>query len=376
MTFLIALRDCFWPWLERLSAEEVEDLKKRYNEDKDKIDKLKFDRDADAALDEARRMAESEAERRRGTDQKAATYLPLVAALIPLTLAVVSALWERKVGSAPGWLNISLLGVSVAYTAAAGFWAFRVLEVTISHEAGIGDFDSAWNKPHPKGSLARKILLYTRLNHGPINQKVSRIKMAHAFLLRAFLTFSLLLAVNIVWYFIASVRQTPENHRTERQIVVAREEPTIDRLADQLRVTEAWTVLNAHCRNRWGTSNRLDIRPSPPAPSATLPAVLKPTRDQLGLVRDLELSCAGRSVGRARTWYLRQRVFQPAAPNNLPEPLNMPLEPIIVALKQEWGLAEGRNIPTVVRQTVLMQDSNGRGVAVVETDIVPNSLSR
>lgn len=207
MKILIALREFFWPWLEPLSAEDTEKQRERREGDRARIDALNLSRDDDIALDEARRMADSEAERRRGTDQKASTYLPLVAALVPLILTVVSTLWEKKVGSAPGWLNMPLLGLAVAYTAAAGLWAFRVLEVTISHEAGLGDFELVWRKPHPARAFARRILLYARLNQDRINWKVSCIKMAHAFLLRAFITFSLLLILNILWYLGALVWQ-------------------------------------------------------------------------------------------------------------------------------------------------------------------------
>lgn len=198
----LALVHFFWPWLERLSPEEVKGREDRSKSDEVRIAALKLERDTATALEEARRMADSEAERRRGTDQKASTYLPLVAALVPLILTVVATLWENKAGSAPTWVNMLLLGLAIAYTAAAGLWAFRVLEVSSSHEPGLGDFELSWKKPRPAQALARQLLLHTRRNLDGINWKVSCIKMAHAFLLRAFLTFSLLLILNIGWYLV------------------------------------------------------------------------------------------------------------------------------------------------------------------------------
>jgi hypothetical protein len=200
MNLLIALREFFWPWLEQLSDEQVEKQREARDADRARIERLDLRRDGTVALEEARRMADSEGERRRVTDQKAATYLPLVAALIPLILTVVSILWGAATGSAPAWINMLLLGLAVAYTAAAGLWAFRVLEVSVSHEAGIKDFEKAWKKARPAEEFTRRILDYTRLNQDHINWKVSCIKMAHAFLMRAFITFSLLLILNIVWY--------------------------------------------------------------------------------------------------------------------------------------------------------------------------------
>ncbi|QNE07220.1 hypothetical protein [Croceicoccus marinus] len=203
-----AIGQVLWPWLEKLTPEQKNTLKDNLTRDEARIDALDFGKDGDAALEEARRLAESEAERRRGTDQKAATYLPLVAALIPLVLTLVSALWEKKAGSAPIWLNMLLLGLAVAYIANAGHWAFRELKVGVSHEPGLTDFERAWGGPHPSQTLARRLLLHTRRNRDGINWKVTCIKMAHEYLLRAFLTFSLLLLVNIGWYLAAPLIQT------------------------------------------------------------------------------------------------------------------------------------------------------------------------
>lgn len=231
-----------WPWLEKLTPEQEKALKDSLIRDERRIDALDFRTNGDAALEEARRLADSEAERRRGTDQKAATYLPLVAALIPLVLTLVSALWENKAGSAPIWLNMLLLGLAVAYTASAGHWAFRELKVGISHEPGLADFEKAWRAPHPSQTLARRLLLHTRRNRDGVNWKVTCIKMAHEFLLRAFLTFSLLLLVNIGWYLAGPLIQTwlsPPGPKltTPRQAIAAVTE--IYDLAVQLRSTEA-----------------------------------------------------------------------------------------------------------------------------------------
>lgn len=202
MKAFVALVHFFWPWLERLSSDDLRRREERGKSDEKRIAALNLKRDTEIALEEIRRIADSEAERRRGTDQKAATYLPLVAALIPLILTVVSALWDKKAGSAPIWINMLLLALAVSYTAAAGLWSFRVLEVSMSHEPGLGDFEFSWKRQQPAQTLARRLLLHTRRNQDGINWKVSCIKMAHAFLVRAFLTFSVLLILNIGWYLV------------------------------------------------------------------------------------------------------------------------------------------------------------------------------
>lgn len=198
--WLFATGQFFWPWLEDMTPEQRKRLEDDLTRDEARIEALDFGKEPEAALEEARRLADSEAERRRGTDQKAATYLPLVAALIPLVLTLVSAVWEKNAGSAPIWLNMVLLGLAVAYTASAGLWAFRELEVSVSHEPNLSDFEKAWAFPHPSEALARRLLLHARRNNQGVNWKVTCIKMAHEYLLRAFLTFSLLLLLNIAWY--------------------------------------------------------------------------------------------------------------------------------------------------------------------------------
>ena len=375
MKILIVLREFFWPWLEQLTAEENERQKKRREAERARIEALTLSRDGDIALDEARRMADSEAERRRGTDQKAATYLPLVAALIPLILTVVSTLWENNAGSAPNWLNMLLLGLAVAYTAAAGLWAFRVLKVTISHEAGLGDFELAWKKPHPAREFARRILLYTRLNQDPINWKVSCIKMAHAFLLRAFVTFSLLLILNIVWYLVALVWQATSPSLGSSGNVIA----TPDHLADRLRTTDAWTALNQECRAQSGGRDTLQLVAGASSPITALPAALAPVRNERGASRLIRLNCAGKPVARLRAWYLPARLVKPSHPNNLPEPLNTSATPILIGLEQDWGPANLKAATTTLqvtsfRQMVLLRAPDGRPAAIIETEIAPGLL--
>lgn len=153
------------------------------------------------ALNEARRIADIEEDRRRGSDQKASTYLAVVATLVPLLVTLATAVWDKKVGSAPTWLNVMILTASVAYVSAAGVWAFRVLQVSIAHRIGISEVVKAWSGNEPVEGIVRETLLCARLNQNGINRKVTAIKFAHAFLLRAFLTFSILLALNIAFFF-------------------------------------------------------------------------------------------------------------------------------------------------------------------------------
>ena len=372
------LREFVWPWLERLSPEELEEREKRPRSDRARIDALNLTRAPDVALDEARRVADSEGERRRGADQKAATYLPLVAALIPVILTLVSSLWDKKAGSAPAWFNMPVLGLAVAYTAAAGVWSFRVLKVTISHELGLGDFEIAWRKREPVRALARRILLYARLNQDPVNWKVSCLKMAHEFLLRAFITFSALLLFNIVWFlstlgWSALAASSPQAAIDSPRNAIAAS-ATVGRLVDRLKIAEAWLVLSEECRARSGGNDNFEINATPPMPTTALPAPLKRLPNELGAMRFLKITCAGRSVAQSQAWYLPVAFHKLGNLKGLPEPLNSSATPTVVAVNQDWPPpdlnAVSVTLPgTLARQTVLLRTHDQEPVAIVQTKV-------
>lgn len=137
------IREFFWPILEPKNEAFKASEKQRLTNDKTAITKLALSKSAGVALEEARRFADAEEDRRRVADQKATTYLAVVAALVPLVVTLATAVWDKKAGSAPTWVNMLMLGIAVAYASKAGLHAFRVLEVSASHRIGISDFAKA-----------------------------------------------------------------------------------------------------------------------------------------------------------------------------------------------------------------------------------------
>jgi|694.fasta_scaffold19195_6 hypothetical protein len=380
--WLSAFGQFFWPWLEKHTPKQRQDIGDSLKSDVVLIEAFDFAKDSDAALDEARRLADSETERRRGTDQKAATYLPLVAALIPLVLTLVSALWEKKAGGAPIWLNLLLLGLAVAYTASAGYWAFKELKVSVTHEPGISDFERAWGAPHPKQTLTRQLLLHTRRNRKGINWKVTCIKMAHEFLLRAFLTFSLLLLVNIGWYlagfFIRDLwPESGPDLTTPKQTITAVVE--VDRLATQLKREAAWIVLDRECRQRSTSFAALTFSPGPIVAATKIPAVLRPVKGESGAVLKIKLYCAGSAVGWMRVWFIPARLVATKQLTGLPDPLAVSAIDDVTAVTQNWPPTDVKVDPaklptTLLRQTVLRRDSTGRPIALAITAIRSSAL--
>lgn len=381
--WLFATGQFFWPWLEDLTPAQKKKLEDDLTRDEARIDALDFGKDPEAALEEARRLADSETERRRGTDQKAATYLPLVAALIPLVLTLVSALWEKKAGSAPIWLNMVLLGLAVAYTASAGHWAFRELKVSVSHEPGLSDFEKAWAVPHPRQTLARRLLLHTRRNSKGVNWKVTCIKMAHEYLLRAFLTFSLLLLVNIGWYLAGLLMKIwwPAHDQmltTPTQAIAAVAE--IDNLAAQLKTSPAWMVLDKNCRRPKAARAPLIVASTTVAMTSKIPAVLQPVTNDAGVVQDIRLACGGTAVGRMRVWYISNRLTKLPRSPGLPDPLAVSASETIVFLKKYWPPTDTKDDPAkfppiLFQQANLRRDSDGRPIVLVITRIRPGAIT-
>ena len=288
-----------WPLLDPLTIEETRQHDELLEADKKTIERLAFDSDDVAVIEEARRMADAESERRRGADQKAATYLAVVAALVPLVLTVATAIWDKKAGNAPTWLNMLLLGIAVAYVSAAGAWAFQVLKVGGVRSISVADFDAAARAGAPAVELARRTIRRTRLDYDAVNAKVSRIKMTHVFLLRAFLTFSALLLANIGHYFFDSV--DPWLVSADRALAAERE---VDRLERRLAVEPATKVFAALCRRRepGATLDWTPIGERMEAPAPALTRILRLGAGEQVRFRYLGADCGERRLGELQLW--------------------------------------------------------------------------
>lgn len=371
---LFKVFDFFWPWLVRWTPEERTKQADRTKADLQRITSIDFKRDSSTALDEARRLADSEADRRRGTEQKAATYLPLVAALIPLILTVVSALWEKKAGGAPIWLNMLLLGLAISYTAAAGVWAFRVFEVSMSHEVGVGDFVYSWGKRDPAAAQAGRLLTHARRNMAVVDWKVTCIMMAHKFLLRAFPAFSLLMILNILWYLVSQMLPAGPARgtvlETPRQAVAT--VTRINRLADRMKSEPAWTTLVEECRARPKGHNVVQLVAGPDPVPGAMPNGLKPFTGEPILARETRIVCSGRTMARMRSWMLLKRLGGSATTPELIGPRPRSAPPKVLSVNQVWPgqRTDPEKLPeTLIRQVAAIPGRGGQVAALVVTEI-------
>ncbi|WP_057414571.1 hypothetical protein [Pseudomonas cannabina] len=160
-----------------------------------------WSKDSDVALDEARRLFDAEVDRRKGADAKAGVYLAAITALIPVLVSLLPTLWNDKASKVLGLALLFIFACAVAYLLRAGGWAFKTLKVSGFTQLGPGELASSWKKADPRERLAKQLSLAVLTNYPLVNKKIDGIKMTHEYLLRAFLSFSLLMVVQAAWPF-------------------------------------------------------------------------------------------------------------------------------------------------------------------------------
>lgn len=194
------LLDLLFPYVEPLSGAESKAQKEGLANDIAAIESAKFNNDPARALAEAQRVADAETARVRTAETKATTYLAVLAALVPLIIAFQAATWEERAGPAPTWLKLLILSVATIYLAAAGYHAFRTLQVSGFERVVEGEIAAAWSARQPLRRLTRSTLLASRRSRDAVNRKVTCIKVTHEHLIRAFAAFVLLLALDPIFY--------------------------------------------------------------------------------------------------------------------------------------------------------------------------------
>ena len=198
--------DAIFPYIEPLTDQQKKDHAEDLSNDISAINAAKFSKDPERALDEAQRVATAEIERSRTAESKATTYLAVLAALVPLVITLQAATWEDKSGPAPEALKLSILLIATIYVAAAGYHAFRTLQVSGFQRVVERDVAAAWRTSTPLERLTKSTLLASRMSRDAVNAKVTRIKATHQHLVRAFGAFVLLLSLDPVFYGVSSIR--------------------------------------------------------------------------------------------------------------------------------------------------------------------------
>lgn len=190
------MREPFWPVLDSRSAEEQKTHTHDRQTNFQRIRELTWPSGAPVSLflDEARRLYEEEEGRRKVADSKATTYLLSIVALAPILMYFDRAIWSGKLSLAPPWLALLILAAAIAYTVGSILWVLRAMELVSYSRLGAAEMVklSRKRKYHTE-ELIRIYLENASQNSGANNERLTKLRMAHAFLVRTF--FALLVLV-------------------------------------------------------------------------------------------------------------------------------------------------------------------------------------
>jgi hypothetical protein len=193
------IREFLWPILEKPTAAEIQREGAAVRELQLSIQQDDWTLGADVALDEARRLYDAEAERRRSADTKAGIYFAAITALVPVLTSLIPSIWNDKASATFAVTSLLIFALAVCYLVKAGLWAFHTLKVSRFHQVHSSDLARIVGGSDSRVALAKEITQAVTANYSLVNEKVTCIKMTHEFLLRAFLTFALLMVVQGLW---------------------------------------------------------------------------------------------------------------------------------------------------------------------------------
>ncbi|MES0022314.1 MULTISPECIES: hypothetical protein [unclassified Mesorhizobium] len=158
-------------------------------------------------MEHARQLTAAENERKQGAETKASLYLAVIAAIVPILGSLVTDFFQQapnSPGDAFGIVTLAVFIFGMAYLLACGVWSFRTLKVSVYSRVDITELLQAAASPDPEQHLVKEMLCAVRKNRDEANAKITCIRMAHLFLIRTFLTFSLLLIVIVLWKSVAA----------------------------------------------------------------------------------------------------------------------------------------------------------------------------
>ena len=188
----MSLIEFIWPRVGQMALDDT------HESDLEKIDSASWGNDAEAFLEEARRLRDIETNRKTAAETKSQIYLAALLTLIPILLTLTEHDVLKGIMEFSTWYQVIgfiLFAFGITYGVGAFFSSFRALTVKAYHRVDIDEIVSSGSAEAPIESITKEILKSVRRDRSNINQKVSHVIVTHQLIFRmvALLLLALLL---------------------------------------------------------------------------------------------------------------------------------------------------------------------------------------
>ena len=198
--------------------------RRREQNEKDELDAIDQAnwKAVEPVLVEARRLADLETNRKKTAESKATVYLAALAAMLPLTGALVTAS-PVHFDSASQWqivIFMILLSITAIYFVGAGVWSLRTIGRSVHYRLDVKDLLAAQDSPGADAILCRAILKSVVSNRKGTNEKVTFMAMAHEFFVKLFVLYMLLLVfvgLTALWPSTQTTASSPPQEVTQEK---------------------------------------------------------------------------------------------------------------------------------------------------------------
>lgn len=194
------LRELVWPLLDEPAPTRAAQEAEQRHADFDTIMDARLKPEhIEILIEEARRLTDAETARRTTADTRATTYLAVMGVLAPILATLAPGGVGVKTSIVHSAITLVLFTAAGLYLLRFGIWSFRAVQVSTGARVDAVDLIKIWEDKDPRVKLAKRLLFCVRWSRRAVNYKVSCIKMAHEYGVRALIVFVLALIFRSAW---------------------------------------------------------------------------------------------------------------------------------------------------------------------------------